>query len=63
MFIAIALPFFGGLLGFFGGFALAPTSYYVSENRMASHVCAYMKIIIEDIRFQHPVNNRLMLIY
>ncbi|KAL1828682.1 hypothetical protein DCAR_0207927 [Daucus carota subsp. sativus] len=29
MFIAIAIPFFGGLLGFFGGFALAPTSYYL----------------------------------
>nr|GEU52296.1 hypothetical protein [Tanacetum cinerariifolium] len=27
-FIAITFPFFGGLLGFFGGFALAPTSYY-----------------------------------
>ncbi|XP_047318272.1 lysine histidine transporter 1-like [Impatiens glandulifera] len=29
MMIAIVLPFFGGLLGFFGGFALAPTSYYL----------------------------------
>ncbi|KAE9454228.1 hypothetical protein C3L33_13901, partial [Rhododendron williamsianum] len=28
MFIGITIPFFGGLLGFFGGFALAPTSYY-----------------------------------
>ncbi|KAI3694161.1 hypothetical protein L1987_77122 [Smallanthus sonchifolius] len=27
-FIAITFPFFGGLLGFFGGFALAPTTYY-----------------------------------
>lgn len=32
MFIAIAIPFFGGLLGFFGGFALAPTSYYVTQK-------------------------------
>ncbi|KAL3501056.1 hypothetical protein ACH5RR_035505 [Cinchona calisaya] len=30
MFIGIAIPFFGGLMGFFGGFALAPTTYYVS---------------------------------
>ncbi|KAK1377357.1 Lysine histidine transporter 1 [Heracleum sosnowskyi] len=29
MSIAMAIPFFGGLLGFFGGFALAPTSYYL----------------------------------
>nr|XP_010930433.2 lysine histidine transporter 1 [Elaeis guineensis] len=29
MFIGICIPFFGGLLGFFGGFALAPTTYYL----------------------------------
>ncbi|GFP97480.1 lysine histidine transporter 2 [Phtheirospermum japonicum] len=29
MFIGMIFPFFGGLLGFFGGFALAPTSYYL----------------------------------
>ncbi|XP_051143977.1 lysine histidine transporter 1-like isoform X2 [Andrographis paniculata] len=29
MFIAITFPFFGGLLGFFGGFAFAPTTYFV----------------------------------
>ncbi len=29
MFVAIAVPFFGGLLGFFGGFAFAPTTYFV----------------------------------
>ncbi|CAL5418790.1 unnamed protein product [Camellia sinensis] len=29
MFVGISVPFFGGLLGFFGGFALAPTSYYL----------------------------------
>ena len=27
--VGIAVPFFGGLLGFFGGFAFAPTTYYV----------------------------------
>ncbi|KAL6551401.1 hypothetical protein OROMI_021889 [Orobanche minor] len=29
MFIAITFPFFGGLVGFFGGFALAPTTYFL----------------------------------
>ncbi|XP_072991565.1 lysine histidine transporter 1-like isoform X3 [Typha latifolia] len=29
MFIAITFPFFSALLGFFGGFALAPTSYFL----------------------------------
>ncbi|XP_076940403.1 lysine histidine transporter 1-like [Bidens hawaiensis] len=28
-FIAITFPFFGGLLGFFGGFAFAPTTFYL----------------------------------
>lgn len=30
MFIAVTFPFFGGRLGFFGGFAFAPTTYFVS---------------------------------
>ncbi|WVZ95273.1 hypothetical protein U9M48_041058, partial [Paspalum notatum var. saurae] len=29
MFVAITIPFFGGLLGFFGGFAFAPTTYFL----------------------------------
>ncbi|PIA51347.1 hypothetical protein AQUCO_01100283v1 [Aquilegia coerulea] len=29
MAVAICIPFFGGLLGFFGGFALAPTTYFL----------------------------------
>ncbi|KAJ4729400.1 lysine histidine transporter 1 [Melia azedarach] len=29
MFIGISFPFFGGLLGFFGGFAFAPTTYFL----------------------------------
>ncbi|KAF3654946.1 Lysine histidine transporter 1 [Capsicum baccatum] len=29
LFVALTFPFFGGLMGFFGGFALAPTSYYL----------------------------------
>lgn len=31
LFIAITFPFFGGLLGFFGGLAFAPTTYFVSN--------------------------------
>ena len=38
MFIAITFPFFDGLLGFFGGFAFAPTTYFVSHD--------YLKILI-----------------
>jgi hypothetical protein len=30
MFMAITFPFFSELLSFFGGFAYAPTSYFVS---------------------------------
>jgi hypothetical protein len=30
--VGIAVPFFGGLLGFFGGFAFAPTTYYVRDH-------------------------------
>ncbi|KAM1769870.1 hypothetical protein ACFX11_044883 [Malus domestica] len=29
MFITITFPFFGGLLGFFGGFAFSPTTYFL----------------------------------
>ncbi|KAJ8768083.1 hypothetical protein K2173_021023 [Erythroxylum novogranatense] len=29
MFVGITFPFFGGLLGFFGGLAYAPTTYYL----------------------------------
>ncbi|TVU43562.1 hypothetical protein EJB05_10041 [Eragrostis curvula] len=29
MFVGITFPFFGGLLGFFGGFAFAPTTYFL----------------------------------
>ncbi|KAH7835485.1 hypothetical protein Vadar_026521 [Vaccinium darrowii] len=29
MFVGMTLPFFGSLLGFFGGFAFAPTTYFL----------------------------------
>lgn len=31
MFLGITFPFFGGLLSFFGGFAFAPTTYFVRK--------------------------------
>lgn len=33
MFVGITFPFFGALLGFFGGFAFAPTTYFVSPSK------------------------------
>ena len=43
LFVAIAFPFFGGLLGFFGGFALAPTTYYLP--------CIMWLILVKPRRF------------
>ncbi|KAK4426078.1 Lysine histidine transporter 1 [Sesamum alatum] len=37
MFVAITLPFFGELLAFFGGFAFAPTTYFIFFR----HICVY----------------------
>ncbi|KAK8948333.1 Lysine histidine transporter 1 [Platanthera guangdongensis] len=36
MFLGMTFPFFGGLLGFFGGFAFAPTTYFVNLHRVRS---------------------------
>ncbi|KAJ6323978.1 hypothetical protein OIU76_011307 [Salix suchowensis] len=33
MVVGICIPFFGGLLSFFGGFAFAPTTYFVRTHR------------------------------
>jgi hypothetical protein len=32
----MTFPFFGALLGFFGGFAFAPTTYFVSTHMLPS---------------------------
>jgi hypothetical protein len=32
MFVGMTFPFFDGLLGFFGGFGFAPTTYYVCTS-------------------------------
>lgn len=34
MIVGICIPFFGSLLGFLGGFAFAPTSYFVSKRNV-----------------------------
>ncbi|KAL6973470.1 hypothetical protein U1Q18_027655 [Sarracenia purpurea var. burkii] len=34
MFVAITFPFFDGLLGFFGGFAFAPTTYFLIPREL-----------------------------
>jgi hypothetical protein len=33
LFVAVTFPFFGDLLGFFGGFGFTPTSFFVSPHR------------------------------
>lgn len=41
MFLAIAFPFFGGLLSFFGGFAFAPTTYFVRKMQNSNNFFFY----------------------
>ncbi|KAL3532927.1 hypothetical protein ACH5RR_006448 [Cinchona calisaya] len=45
MFVGMAIPFFGGLMGFFGGFALASTSYYVLSSSEPIYVIRKIKEI------------------
>ena len=42
LFIGVTFPFFGDLLGFFGGFGFAPTSYFVSSD--LNFLFAYQKL-------------------
>ena len=35
LFVAVTFPFFGDLLGFFGGFGFTPTSFFVSPICLA----------------------------
>jgi len=47
LFVAITFPFFGSLLGFFGGFAFAPTTYFVSPSKPSViYIYIYHIIII-----------------
>lgn len=44
MFIGMTFPFFGGLLGFFGGFAFAPTTYFV-RRRLYIYIHIYPYVL------------------
>ncbi|CAM8891334.1 unnamed protein product [Rhodiola kirilowii] len=60
MFIGITFPFFGGLLGFFGGFAFAPTTYFLpcvmwlaiykpkrfSLSWIANYICIFLGVLL-----------------
>ena len=42
--LAMAFPYFGALLGFFGGFAFAPTTYFVSIQNLCTNHELYNEI-------------------
>uniref|UniRef100_A0A7N0UVA8 Amino acid transporter transmembrane domain-containing protein n=1 Tax=Kalanchoe fedtschenkoi TaxID=63787 RepID=A0A7N0UVA8_KALFE len=60
MFVGITFPFFGGLLGFFGGFAFAPTTYFLpcvmwlaiykpkrfSLSWIANYICIILGVLL-----------------
>lgn len=58
MFIAIMIPFFGGLLAFFGGFAFAPTTYFVSVHIL---IIKYLSISYADQVFNYRYDHKLTL--
>lgn len=45
MFVGITFPFFGALLGFFGGFAFAPTTYFVSPWKVPFYILSLCDFI------------------
>jgi hypothetical protein len=54
----VTFPFFGDLLGFFGGFGFTPTSFFVSPNVWAKISCpvwAKISWIITRAAPLHPV--------
>jgi hypothetical protein len=64
MFVAITFPFFGGLLGFFGGFAFAPTTYFVSLNRPSKtkkETLYEYEILIQWNAFQQRISYQCLL--
>ncbi|PON43997.1 hypothetical protein PanWU01x14_269330 [Parasponia andersonii] len=54
MFIAVTFPFFGGLLGFFGGFAFSPTIlsplHHVASNLQATEV---LPVLVSQLDMHH----------
>jgi hypothetical protein len=49
MFVGITFPFFGGLIGFFGGLAFAPTTYFVSLFLITVFHCSDVKPLSDQI--------------
>jgi hypothetical protein len=49
MFIGMTFPFFGGLLGFFGGLVFAPTTYFVSKKFHLKAVGCFIFTMVDDI--------------
>lgn len=47
LFVGVTFPFFGDLLGFFGGFGFAPTSYFVSTTN--SNVLYWIDYSFSDV--------------
>jgi hypothetical protein len=54
MLVGICIPFFNGLLSFFGGFAFAPTTYFVSSQPY----CIFMLLLLKKtLLFAAPLRH------
>lgn len=51
MFMAMLLPFFSSLLGFFGGFAFGPTTYFV---RLHIFLCSFLWLQNNQTKIINP---------
>lgn len=54
LFVGVTFPFFGDLLGFFGGFGFAPTSYFVSLSLFS--LLSYKSIISKKLIISSMIN-------
>lgn len=56
--IGICIPFFGGLLGFFGGLAFSSTSYFVSYKffSLTVFINYFPKLISQLIIYAAPLH-------
>lgn len=62
MFVGITFPFFGGLLGFFGGFAFAPTTYFVSQNFLTMNHLLFL-FFLPKISVVEPENRTISKVF
>jgi hypothetical protein len=60
IFVGVTFPFFGALLGFFGGFAFAPTTYFVS---LCFHLVGFWSQYKKCSVLVHYVSQLLELIF